>query len=245
MPGLPRNCVIKAIILPSPIRFSRLKRLFPTAHIEKAYLLIAGGTSSGKSTLVKCLVHQLLKKRDDAGNHTVDVCIIDLKGGMDYPPQWRIQDCAFCTTAESGLSELEKIERSLKDREKLFEDVSKEKGVPCSDLDTFNRLYSEKPLRRIVVVVDELAELTDTTGMSKAYKEVTSAVVGKLSSIARVGRALGINLIVSTQRPDANVLPGQIKSNVVGGRFCGKADSILSQIILGNTDAATLIPKDS
>ncbi|MDE7246598.1 MAG: DUF87 domain-containing protein, partial [Lachnospiraceae bacterium] len=209
------------------------------------HLLIAGGTGSGKSTLVKCLVYQLLKKLDHAGKRTVDVYIIDLKGGMDYPPHWRNQDCSFCTTAESGLSELEKIEHILKDRQILFAKVSEQEDVPCSSLDSFNRLRPANPLNRIVVVIDELAELTDTTGMSKPQKEMSSAIIGKLSMIARLGRAFGINLIISTKRPDANILPGQIKNNLAGGRICGKADNVLSQIILDNTDASTLIPKDS
>ena len=164
---------------------------------------------------------------------------------MDYPPHWRNQDCAFCTTAESGLSELEKIENVLKDRQALFAKVSEQEGIPYSSLDAFNRLRSENPLHRIVVVIDELAELTDTTGMSKPQKEMSTTIIGKLSMIARLGRAFGINLIISTQRPDANILPGQIKNNLAGGRVCGKADNVLSQIILDNTDAATLIPKDS
>ena len=75
-------------------------------------------------------------------------------------------------------------------------------------------------------------------------KELAAANVGKLGTIARQGRALGISLIVATQRPDANILPGQIKNNI-DYRICGKADDVLSQMILGNTDAADQIPKDS
>ena len=54
----------------------------------------------------------------------------------------------------------------------------------------------------------------------------------------------GIHLIFATQRPDANVIPGQIKNNM-DFRVCGKADNVLSQIILDNTSAADRIPKDS
>ena len=92
--------------------------------------------------------------------------------------------------------------------------------------------------------MDETAEITDTTGMDKPQKELAAAIVGKLGTIARQGRALGISLIVATQRPDANILPGQIKNNI-DYRICGKAYDVLSQMILGNTDAADQIPKDS
>ena len=48
----------------------------------------------------------------------------------------------------------------------------------------------------------------------------------------------------SRQRPGANILPGQIKNNM-DFRVCGRADSVLSQIILDNTSAADQIPKDA
>lgn len=53
-----------------------------------------------------------------------------------------------------------------------------------------------------------------------------------------------IRLILATQRPDANILPGQIKNNL-DFRVCGRADNVLSQIILDNTSAADQIPKDA
>ena len=62
--------------------------------------------------------------------------------------------------------------------------------------------------------------------------------------IARQGRAFGIHLILATQRPDANIIPGQIKNNI-DFRVCGRADNVLSQIVLDNTDANSKIPKDS
>jgi S-DNA-T family DNA segregation ATPase FtsK/SpoIIIE len=55
-------------------------------------------------------------------------------------------------------------------------------------------------------------------------------------------RAFGIHLILATQRPDANILSGQIKNNV-NCRICGRADTILSQIILDSTAAAEPNPQ--
>ena len=51
-------------------------------------------------------------------------------------------------------------------------------------------------------------------------------------------------MILATQRPDATILSGQIKNNL-DIRICGRADNVLSQIILDNTDAADMIFKDS
>jgi S-DNA-T family DNA segregation ATPase FtsK/SpoIIIE len=65
-----------------------------------------------------------------------------------------------------------------------------------------------------------------------------------LSVLARQGRAFGIHLLLSTQRPDATLIPGQIRTNI-GTRICGRADQILSQIVLDNSDAAKKIDKDA
>ena len=51
-------------------------------------------------------------------------------------------------------------------------------------------------------------------------------------------------MILATQRPDANLISGQIRNNL-NCRICGRADNILSQLILDNTDAANQIPKDA
>ena len=86
--------------------------------------------------------------------------------------------------------------------------------------------------------------MLDKTGLSIDQKEVVRKIESKLSMIARQGRAFGIHLILATQRPDANILSGQIKNNV-NCRICGRADTILSQITLDSTAAAEQIPKDA
>ena len=53
----------------------------------------------------------------------------------------------------------------------------------------------------------------------------------RLSTIARQGRAFGIHLILATQRPDAAIIPGQIRNNM-DFRVCGRADSVLSSMII-------------
>jgi len=89
-----------------------------------------------------------------------------------------------------------------------------------------------------------VAEILDKTGLDKSKKDNISAIESKLSTIARLGRAFGIHLILATQRPDANILSGQIKNNL-DYRVCGRADNILSQIILDSTTASDQIPKDA
>ena len=86
--------------------------------------------------------------------------------------------------------------------------------------------------------------MLDKTGMPKERKEQIGQIESRLSVIARQGRAFGVHLILATQRPDANVLSGQIRNNI-SCRICGRADNVLSQIILDSTSAADRIPKEA
>lgn len=99
-------------------------------------------------------------------------------------------------------------------------------------------------MRRIVFACDEVAELLDKTGADKSRKELLAQIEARLALIARQGRAFGIHLILATQRPDANILPGQIKNNM-NIRICGRADTTLSTIIIGDGRAAEQIPHDA
>lgn len=79
--------------------------------------------------------------------------------------------------------------------------------------------------------------MLDKTGLTKEQKEIVIKIEGLLGTIARQGRAFGIHLILATQRPDSAILSGQIKNNI-NCRICGRADNVLSMIILDKTDAA-------
>ena len=102
----------------------------------------------------------------------------------------------------------------------------------------------DKHLQRIIFSCDEVAELLDKTGADKERKELLAKIEARLSLIARQGRAFGIHLFLATQRPDANILSGQIKNNL-NIRICGRADTTLSTIIIGDGRAAEQIPSNS
>ncbi len=208
------------------------------------HLLVGGSTGSGKTTLAKSIISQFVLMVGSDGKPAADVYITDLKVGLDYPSRWQNQDCSFTTTAGDTLAVTSQIIKELNRRKDMYHQVSNREGVPCSSLEDFNSRRPDGRLHRILLVIDEITELTDTTGMDKPRKEEAAAIVSNLATIARLGRAFGIHLIVSTQRPDAMVVPGQIKNNL-DGRICGKADNVLSQIILDKTDATDRIPKDS
>ena len=135
------------------------------------------------------------------------------------------------------LKQLDQMMAILEQRKRAF------KEEDCPDLDTYNqKMGSHAP--RFIFACDEVAELLDKTGADSERKKLLAQIENKLSTIARQGRAFGIHLILATQRPDATIIPGQIRNNM-DFRVCGRADSVLSQIILDSTSAAEQIPKDA
>lgn len=165
-----------------------------------------------------------------------DVYIADFKGGVDFSPVWHTK-CKIIIDENNLLNILTEIVDELENRKTLL----RESG--CANIGEYNERYG-KQLKRIIFACDEVAEVLDKTGLSKEAKETVTKIEGKLSVMARQGRAFGIHLIFATQRPDANILTGQIRNNI-DYRVCGRADNVLSQIILDNTEAADSIPKDS
>ncbi len=193
------------------------------------HILIGGSTGSGKSVLLKLLIMQCVKKG-------AEIYIADFKGGVDFSPVWHTK-CKIIIDENNLLNILTEIVDELDSRKTLL----RESG--CANIGEYNEHYG-KQLKRIIFACDEVAEVLDKTGLSKEAKEIVTKIEGKLSVMARQGRAFGIHLILATQRPDANILTGQIRNNI-DYRVCGRADNVLSQIILDNTEAADSIPKDS
>ncbi len=193
------------------------------------HILLGGLTGSGKSVLLKLLIMQCIKK--DA-----EVFIADFKGGVDFLPEWH--EMSYIITEENTLLEvLTELVNELENRKQVL------RKYGCANIGEYNKVYANK-MKRIVFACDEVAEVLDKTGLSKDAKDLVTQIEGKLSIIARQGRAFGIHLILATQRPDANILTGQIRNNI-DFRVCGRADNVLSQIILDNTEAADKIPKES
>ena len=193
------------------------------------HMLIGGSTGSGKSVLLKLVLTQCVKK--DA-----KVYIADFKGGVDFPPIWHTK-CSLLTDEKTLHKVLVSITDELQNRKQILRTA----GV--ANIDEYNR-NAEKKLYRIVFACDEIAEVLDKTGLSKQQKDEILKIESELSIIARQGRALGFHLVLATQRPDATILNGQIRNNI-DTRICGRADNVLSQIILDNTDASDKIAKSS
>jgi len=175
------------------------------------HCLIAGETGSGKSTLLRGIITNLILNDDK----NLELHFIDLKGGVELG---LFKDCkmvrSFVDEPDDAPKALETIFDEVKRRYKLFSDNE------CVSIEEYNKLGKNK-LKRWLVVVDEFAELS-----------LNKENVDLICRLSALSRACGIHLLLSTQRPDKDVLNGRIKANVTVVAGLKTKDSLNSRIIL-------------
>lgn len=192
-----------------------------------AHALIAGETGFGKSIILHVILWEMVMMG-------ARVVMLDFKGGVEFGLKYEKYG-EVITERERAVEVLEELVRENALRLALF------RKHEVKNITEFNR-KTNSHLCRIGVVCDEIAELLDTTGVPKKEREIYEKIKGLVSTLARLSRSTGINLIVGAQRPDANILTGQIKNNIPV-RICGRfADKAPSEIVLNST-AATGIPE--
>ncbi len=190
--------------------------------------LIAGATGSGKSVCINSIIVSILYKAkpDEVKLIMVDPKVVEL-GIYNGIPHLLLPVVTDPRKASSTLgwavSEMEK-------RYQMFA----ASGV--RDLDGYNRLAESDPemvkLPRIVIIVDELADL-----MMTAPKEVEDSI----NRIAAKARAAGMHLIIATQRPSVDVVTGVIKANIPSRIAFAVSSQIDSRTILDNAGAEKLL----
>lgn len=189
------------------------------------HILSAGETGSGKSVILRCILWQAIMR--DA-----IVFMFDFKGGVEFGLQYE-QFGEVITDRKRAIEVFTLLVEENAQRLALF------RQMQVKNIKEYNQ-RSERKLARIVVCVDEIAEMLDGKGATKDVKSEIDALYSLIAPLARLSRATGINLVIGTQRPDATVLSGQIKNNIPV-RFCGRfADKPASEIVLGSTMAVNL-----
>lgn len=189
------------------------------------HVLIAGETGSGKSVILRSLLWQMICQN-------ARVYMFDFKGGVEFGKQYEKYG-EVVTERARALEILDKLTYENQSRLTIFRDLE------VKNLPEYNEKTGQN-LCRIGLFCDEIGEMMDKKGIGKEEKELFEKIEGRLSTLARLSRATGINLFLGVQRPDANILPGQIKNNIpirISGRF---ADKAASEIVLGNSDACEL-----
>jgi len=206
------------------------------------HLLIAGTTGSGKSVCINTIITSILMTRrpDEAKLILIDPKMVEMSMFESLPHLM----CPVVTETKRAEKILEWATTKMDERYELLAEAK------VRNIASFNKLTTEEILERfqpstpeeeakipkrlphIVIIIDELADL-----MMTAAKEIEAYIV----RIAQKSRAVGIHLIVATQRPQATVVTGLIKSNMpcrIGFRVAARMDS---RIILDQNGAETLL----
>jgi S-DNA-T family DNA segregation ATPase FtsK/SpoIIIE len=217
------------------------------------HLLVAGATGAGKSVGLNSMIVSLLYKATPRQLRMlmIDPKMVELKIYEDIPhllhpivtdPKlasnaliWAVQEMEnrYRTLAECGVRNIDQYNSLIKDIEAYRRAMKKPEGEPIKLPDQ---------LQFIVIIIDEFADL-----MMVASKDVEDSV----TRIAQKARAVGIHLIIATQRPSVDVITGVIKANFpsrISYQVASKIDSrtILDAMgaekLLGNGDMLFLPP---
>jgi len=200
------------------------------------HLLIAGSTGSGKSVAINAFIMSILYK---ATPEQVRLILVDPKrlelGNYEGVPHLHTPIITEPKLASNALrNAVREMERRLK--------VLAEKSV--RNIDQYNRLFDNntptlfddgseaRPLPFIVIIIDELADLMMLDGQN---------VEASITRLAQMARAVGIHLVLATQRPSVDVITGLIKANFPARMSFRVATKIDSRTILDANGAEALL----
>lgn len=202
------------------------------------HLLIAGATGSGKSVCINTIIMSLIMRTtpDDLRLILIDPKRVELAGYNDLPH-------LIGQVVTDSDTALETMYWAVKEMERRYEMLQEAKA---RDIISYNEKISEgeelDKLPYIVIIVDEFADLIMTSG-----KDIELPI----TRLAQMARAVGIHLILATQRPSIKVITGIIKANFparIAFQVSSRVDSrvILDMIgaerLLGNGDMLFLPP---
>ena len=190
---------------------------------EMPHLLVAGTTGSGKSVMLNGLLTSLLLTTDP---RQVKMVLIDPKR-VELTQFGRVPHLItpVVTDVKKAANALTWAVSEMERRYEVLERI----GV--RSLDGYND-RAETPMPYVVVVIDELADL-----MMQAGAKVEDAII----RLAQKARAVGIHLVVATQRPSVDVITGMIKANVPSRIAFAVSSQVDSRVILDIPGAEALL----
>lgn len=188
------------------------------------HLLIAGATGSGKSVCLNAILVSLLYRNSPADLKMilVDPKRVEMSGYNDIPHLLT----PVLTDVNKTVNALKWCVAEMDRRYKLLQAAGK------VNIKSYNAVHKAERLPYIIVAIDELADL-----MAVALNDVEGAIV----RLAQMARAVGIHLLVSTQRPSVNVITGLIKANITSRIAFNVASQIDSRTIIDMQGAEKLL----
>lgn len=188
------------------------------------HLLIAGATGSGKSVMINVAIQALMAQNEP---ETMKLVLIDPK---------RVELARYRNSEHLLAKPIYEISDAIKTLEWLVDEMERRyetlESVDAVNIDEYNEM--NPTMAKIVVVIDEFADL-----MLQADKRAEVSIV----RIAQKARAVGIHLILGTQRPSVDVVTGVIKANLPCRIAFRTAQRVDSQVILDQQGAEQLSGK--
>ena len=205
------------------------------------HLLVAGATGQGKSVGINAIIASILYKKHPA---EVKFVLIDPKR-VELPLYSKIErhflaklpgeDDAIITDTQKVINTLNSLCIEMDQRLELLKAAQSRNIKEYNEKFTSRRLNPEKGhkyLPYIILIIDEFADLIMTAGRE---------IEGPIGRLAQLARAIGIHLIISTQRPSTNIITGFIKANFPTRIAFRVFSSIDSRTILDSTGAERLV----
>ncbi|HYP47603.1 MAG TPA: DNA translocase FtsK [Thermoleophilaceae bacterium] len=194
---------------------------------KQPHILIAGTTGSGKSGCVNAMLSSILLR---ATPNEVRMVLVDPKrvelNHYEHVPHLLTPVVTSPRLAANVLSNL------IKEMEERYGVMSKAKARGLAELNAIRVREGERPLPYILCVIDELADL-----MMVSPAEVEDSII----RLAQKSRAVGIHLVLATQRPSADVITGMIKANVPARIAFAVSSQTDSRVILDQNGAESLL----
>jgi len=205
-----------------------------TDLVRMPHLLVAGSTGTGKTIFLNSLILSLLYQPStsfkSASPESLRLILVDPKR-VEFPVFNNLPHllCPVIYSAKQTISALKWLTQEM---ERRFDVLSEAKA---RDIGSFNELALKNgasPLPFIVLIIDELADLMAAKG-----REIEAGIV----RLAQMARAVGIHLVVATQRPSVEVITGLIKANITSRVTFQVASQVDSRTVLDTAGAEKLL----
>ena len=194
---------------------------------KQPHLLVAGTTGSGKSGCVNAILSSILLH---ASPHDVKLVLVDPKqvelNHYESIPHLITPVVTSPRVAANVLANL------IKEMEERYSVMSLARARSLVELNKVRERRGERPLPYVLCVIDELADL-----MMVAPADVEDAII----RLAQKSRAVGIHLVLATQRPSADIITGMIKANVPARIAFAVSSQTDSRVILDQNGAESLL----